>query len=796
MLVLMILVLLKGFLFLNGTSVEHDNLIIWFLTGGISLLIISLISLSNMKEKTKNILLSIFYTSLSLVMMVDVVHYAYFGSLPSVKMLSQAGQLSDVTDSIKGLINFRTILLLVDIPFVIYYLFKREKGMELRDMEPEMRYGIPFGILLSIVLIFGYVAETDKVSSVKLQELYSFHAIDIMDTALGRDDDMEQLSQDMSSTKEGMDAIIERSKFIQGDYTGIAEGRNLIVLQIEALQSFVVGLDYLGQEITPNVNALIEDQATIYYDDYYQLLGRGNTADAEFVSNNSLHPSMESPSYDQFAGNTFFGLPWVLRDEGYNVWAFHGYKKEFWSRDKAYPNQGYERFLSEEDFEFTEEDVIDLGVCDAVFYDQTLDYMEELEEMGDPYYAFIVSLTSHNPFNMPDEYHVLEIEDKYQDTILGNYLQSIHYADQEIGRFIEGLKERGMYEDTIIALYGDHFAIQDTEKTQELMGDFLGRPYYYDELMHIPMIVHVPGEDIHHRNSRVGSQIDFMPTILNMMGYENEKTIMFGVDLNHYEGENLVKPQTQMRKGSFISDEVILEMSRTEIFDHSRVLDKETKQELAKEEYRDTYDQVIKEINLSNFLLKNNLIKDYVASGGSLDLDEVEITDFRTIDRIDKKDAKSLRELERALRKSEMLEIYIDREDSESELMVNDAFRYAELVDSMREHSLFIRSEGRNINAIYSSLKTLYPESRQEYIIEIDNFEPIYYITQYGFENIVLNLSARDYDNDEILDFINMHSLYGLIIDEERIDPDLFKELRQRSMRLYVETEDSIDLLK
>ena len=57
------------------------------------------------------------------------------------------------------------------------------------------------------------------------------------------------------------------------------------------------------------------------------MIGKGNTADAEFITNNSLHPSTEDPTYIQYEDNTFYGLPWILRDYGYNSWVFHGYEK-------------------------------------------------------------------------------------------------------------------------------------------------------------------------------------------------------------------------------------------------------------------------------------------------------------------------------------------------------------------------------------------------------------------------------------------------------------------------------------
>ncbi len=145
---------------------------------------------------------------------------------------------------------------------------------------------------------------------------------------------------------------------------------------MEALQKFPLNRFYNEQELTPNLNKLIEDKSTIYFNNYYQQIGRGNTADAEFVSNNSLYPSMDEPTYSQYEENTFHGLPWVLRDNGYRSWVFHGYKKEFWNRERAYPNQGFERFISEEDYNL--EETIGFGITDEEFFKQSMDYLKEM----------------------------------------------------------------------------------------------------------------------------------------------------------------------------------------------------------------------------------------------------------------------------------------------------------------------------------------------------------------------------------------------------------------------------------
>ena len=71
------------------------------------------------------------------------------------------------------------------------------------------------------------------------------------------------------------------------------------------------------------------------------------------------------------------------------AWAFHGYKKDFWNREKAYKPR-LQRFISEEDYEFDE--VIGFGIRDEDFFDQTIDYLKELDQVDEnPFYAFIIT---------------------------------------------------------------------------------------------------------------------------------------------------------------------------------------------------------------------------------------------------------------------------------------------------------------------------------------------------------------------------------------------------------------------
>ena len=620
-----LLLTLKFILYTNLIKVEYNRISIIITSSLISALILSLIYRSKSKHKSRNSL--IFYSVVSILMLGNATYFAHFNNLLSVKLIPQIPQLKTVGENLKILLDMKKLLLIIDLPIIILYRFFTRSKVRAKDsvhplqrshshVIPTVVEGSPLlsiinfirrPIVLGIVLValFAFYNINGTINTIKAQELFTYHLVDIKNT-ITKD---EKVEADGILTKADIEDLKSRASLKEGNLTGIGKGKNLIVLQVEAFQNFAVGLTYDGQEITPNINKLIEDKSSIYYNNYHQMIGRGNTSDAEFVSQNSLYPSMEEPTYTQYVNNTYYGLPWLLRDNGYNAWVFHGYKADYWNREEAYVNQGFQRFISEKDFTF--DDIIGFGLKDEDFFDQSIHYLKELDQKDEnPFYAFMITLSSHTPFLMPEEYQTLKIREEHKDTMLGNYLQAIHYTDKEIGRFIESLKREGLYDDTVIAIYGDHFAVLSTdENEQPIMSDLLGERYDFDSMMNIPLIIHVPGEDIHKINSKLGSQLDFYPTIANIMGYNNEKGLVFGRDLNNTE-ENYVFPQTYMLKGSVITDTSVLEISRDGIFEHSRAYDRETRKEIDINQFKALSKKAEEEINKGHYILKHDTLKE------------------------------------------------------------------------------------------------------------------------------------------------------------------------------------------
>ncbi|WP_025640562.1 sulfatase-like hydrolase/transferase [Schnuerera ultunensis] len=780
------LLIWKILLFMDITKVEHNESLVLFTSTLIILFLFALIHFSNFKRK-RTIEFSL-YNIVSAFMFADVMYYSYFNSLPSIRMMKQFHQLGAVGDSVRALLDIKNLMFLLDIPFHMINHRKNPEVGESKTYNKYIRFGVPASIGLILVIVLSLLNFKGLMEPISNQELFTYHIKDFK-TTLAEDEIAEGRG---IFTQEDLEELIERSKLKEGEYTGIGKDKNLIVIQVEALQNFVINCFYEGQEITPNLNRLIREKGSLYFDNYYQQIGRGNTSDAEFVTNNSLYPSMEEPTYSQYEGNTFYGLPWILRDQGYTAWVFHGYEKEFWNRDKAYVNQGFQRFISEEDFDLIE--TIGFGITDEEFYSQSMDYLKELDSIDDnPFYAFIISLTSHTPFKMPEEYQYLDIKEEHEGTILGDYLQSIHYADKALGEFLEDLKEEGFYDNSVIAFYGDHFAITGFNPSGvELMEDFLNIEYDVNEMFKIPLIIHIPGEEVNETISRIGSQLDFLPTILNIMGYENGKGLMFGRDLANYEGENFVAAQTYVLKGSYIDDDTLFYMSNDGLFENSKALDRKTREPLDVKNFKERYENIISEINKSDYILKRDLIKLLMENQGQIDLAQLEGENIPDDKLIIKCYDNPLEQLRKSYEKgSRLLAVELHFRGNE-EILLKGQQDMEDLVNWMEKHEeayVILRSNEED-ESIFLKVKEDCPTLKDRFIVEMTKFEQYNKLSNKAFKNIMLNISKGNYSRKEIMDFLKRHPLAGVIMDKKSAKKSFIKGLKNLNIPVYLDGVD------
>ncbi len=593
------------FVYFNYQTGLHNLLKLQMLTtlGSIFVLVSFAFLLKQKHAKWYVIILNVL---LSFVMFSDLIFYRYFNDLISVSLLFQSGNLMDVGSSLLELLHFEDLLFIADIiilPFLNSKLIKRKydlkntrkisgaKALSLCMLGGIMVYAGTMHLVNSQPAILQtfydrvYVAQNIGLINYHVADAYRF-----MEQNKSEDNEL-----DVQKKNEIMEFFKTKKKSSEaGVLSGVGKNKNIIVIQVEALQQFVINKSINGKEITPNLNKLISE--SIYFDNYYYQTAGGGTSDAEFASNVSMYPMKEGSAYIRKSGNYYYSLPQKLKDSGYGTIAMHGYKPGFWNRSVMYKALGFDEFFSKTSF--NEDEILGMGISDKSFLSQSF---KKLSEYKQPYFAFVITLSSHFPYgNDKSQYSPLDVGE-YKDTLMGDYIQAVHYTDEALGMFIEELRSSGLLNNTVLAVYGDHQAIPKDNISE--LASFMGKEELneleWQQLQKVPMIIHLPGNKEPQVISTAGGEIDFMPTLLNIAGVDASNVVNMGKDLlNTKEGF------VMFRNGSFVTNDTAYISSSNTAYDIK------TGDVLEPESYEKEKNLVLKYLDYSDTILEFDLIDD------------------------------------------------------------------------------------------------------------------------------------------------------------------------------------------
>jgi lipoteichoic acid synthase len=497
----------------------------------------------------------ILFTSffISAVLFANVLFYRFFNDFLTIPVLFQTSNMSDLGSSVNELLNLTDLLYFVDF-FILLALVKfKPKFIQYRTCSKAYRSAY-FLIAIAIAFFNLGLAEAerpqlltrtfDREMLVKNIGTYNYHIYDAF---------LQSKSSAQRALADGSE-LADIDNYIRAGYDkpneemyGIAKGKNVILISLESTQSFVINQKVNGQEITPFLNDFIKD--SYYFENFYHQTGQGKTSDSEFIVENSLYPLSRGAVFFTHSGNQFNATPKILDENGYFTASLHANNKSFWNRDIMYKSLGYERFYSMIDYDIQEENSVGWGLKDKDFFDQSI---QHLKEMPKPYYAKFITLTNHFPFEISEEDKLIEPFNSDSNT-LNNYFPTVRYQDEALKHFVQRLKDEGLYEDSIIILYGDHYGI--SENHNKAMGEYLGTevtPFVSTQLQRVPLIIHIPGQK-GRVVSTVSGQIDLKPTILHLLGIDTKQDIEFGSDL--FAKDKL--EFTVLRDGSFITKDYV-----------------------------------------------------------------------------------------------------------------------------------------------------------------------------------------------------------------------------------------------
>ncbi len=504
--------------------------------------------------------------ALTALMMTDLLHMRYYSDLFTFANIGLSSQVTEIAESVISLVKISDILYFIDFPLLIIYIIAARK-LSVKSFFKKVNFCrmfvslliFVFGASLLALRIISYQAKVPGVLSSMWDRpavcnnigALTYHAVDawnVANTAYMKKHVPESEIKEVSEWMAERNLNVKRSEA----YRGAAKGKNLIIIQVESLQEFVVGLKYNGEEITPNLNKFVKESS--YFSRAYNQTALGNSSDAEFLVNTGLYPARSGVAYTRFAANKYHALPEILAQNGYTTLALHGDRPGFWNRQHIYPSIGFGRFVSKNDFVVDEN--IGMGLSDKSFFRQSL---EILSKEHNPFYAFLITLTSHYPFNFQGTLAQTPFDaGKFSGTLMGNYLISMRYFDTQFGMFIKGLKARGLLDSSVIIVYGDHTAIPvwDRANLEKLIGRSLSDSTQWREMQKVPLVLRIPGKHkkVKDKITPVGL-VDVPTTAANLFGVE----FPFGFGSDIFAGDR--REPVIFRNGSYILGNTFVEPS-------------------------------------------------------------------------------------------------------------------------------------------------------------------------------------------------------------------------------------------
>lgn len=504
------------------------------------------ISLSVRKKLSKLVYSIFFFVSFSF-FLTNGIYYSMTSSYFDFSLLGMASEGSSyIIDAIK---TGNKIIYLMAIVVILLYILARkyfkEKTRVTANYKRILQILVIFAIIHTLIpLLYGKSNSTltwntwsnprdiynnfnDNNKSMRISGLYEYTTRNFYITYLkakkaNNVKELEFLNEVYS---------IEESPY-QTNYTGMFEGKNIIYLQLEGIDEWL-----LDEETMPTLYNM-QNNAINFINHYSYYNGGGSTFNSEFAVNTGfLTPVSYNQNAYTFSRNNFdYSMARLFKKKGYSVNAFHMNTKEYYSRGANYDNWGYDNYYGLKDQ--------DTYTDNSYILDRELILNEKFAELlfptDTPFVDYIISYSNHMPFTNTKGVCQLLLE-KQKEEILANdpnaVIEEKTYTEEECSRLqaretdnminllITKLRENNLLENTVIVAFADHYLYTLTD--QNILAQY--KETDNNLINHTPFLIWKDGMK-KQTIKEVTSQLNILPTTINLFGLEYHPNYYIGSD--------------------------------------------------------------------------------------------------------------------------------------------------------------------------------------------------------------------------------------------------------------------------
>lgn len=316
----------------------------------------------------------------------------------------------------------------------------------------------------------------------------------------------------------------------KNEYTGMFEGKNLIVIMMESVNNIL-----LDENIYPNFAKLYKNGW--YWENAYSPRNSCSTGNNEMTGMISLYSIYRTCTANVYMNNKYeesiFGL---FNNKGYTTTSYHDYTEKYYYRSTIHKNMGSSKYYGVSDLGISYNNEYKEWPSDVLLMDKS----SEIFTQNSPFMAWITTVSPHQPY-----YSDSELSKIYYDSFANTgypsnvkrYMSKLKVLDDSLGELLKILEEKGILDDTVIVLYADHYPYGLTNSDiSKVLGDGINK---YNEVDRTPFVIY-NSKMTPKTYSEYTSYVNVLPTVANLFNLDYDPRLYMGTDLLSSSYQNRV----------------------------------------------------------------------------------------------------------------------------------------------------------------------------------------------------------------------------------------------------------------
>jgi phosphoglycerol transferase MdoB-like AlkP superfamily enzyme len=475
----------------------------------------------------KPVYIIIFYLIQAIFISINIAYYFFFNRyLHLLSVISLVKETSSLLNHFSIPMEWEMLWTLLDLPFFIYflakyssinkYLISLSKIFNNKNIKRANAFILNFfAIFFICFLIFSFIDSPFKLASSNnfADEVKSVYFYGLLENSVAV----------FIKNPPGLNwaKLLDFGPTCTfGNPGDSIKNKEIFIFQIEALESTAIFAKHDGEFVTPFLKELADK--SLFFPFCLSYHKGGNTSDAEFAIINSVEPLDEYPAMklgEEAFKNSFIKF---FNNAGFESYIFHGNQAFYFDRDKAFKKAGFQEYY----------DIKKMGLKQYTWGAEDEEVfafaVNKLNEQKEPFLYYLISMSSHEPYNLINIHYQNKRFDNIKDSRTKNYFNSINYLDQALEKSIEAILKK--YPDALIVVFGDH---STNIRKNEYYRNAICRASSGLVCEFVPLIIYGQGITPHRENQFAVSFLDIAPTILSLASV-NAKINTYGEDLTKY----------------------------------------------------------------------------------------------------------------------------------------------------------------------------------------------------------------------------------------------------------------------